>query len=305
MIFQRFLLLMCAIGLFEMGAMASTLPPKDKSPTVAQLDKLLQVAAVIEDELKASGSSVILTGRSSTTLEKAGHRYSHSGIGIADASGRWLVKDLHVAPSKYAAPATQAIELGLSLYLIGSEQFDEGFFFGIILPEPYASQLRLVADDNKLLVKLMQGEYSMNAYPFSTKYLNCNQWILELFAASLQTTRDSSFDRLAAQNLLRSFNYKPFEFKVNSLSKWLAIRWARELDISLVDDDHPLEATRQGIYEVTMPSSTSAFVKDVIPDAKRVNFCYTDRYVLVRQGDDRWSNGCTKGQDDKIVFLKD
>ncbi len=52
------------------------------------------------------------------------------------------------------------------------------------LPRERAAALERAALDNARALRLLAADYSANAYPFSVRYQNCNQWVVELLASA-------------------------------------------------------------------------------------------------------------------------
>jgi hypothetical protein len=61
--------------------------------TARQQDRLLRVAAILKDELEASGASVALVARSGLDLQRFRVRYSHAGVSLkSSANAHWSVR---------------------------------------------------------------------------------------------------------------------------------------------------------------------------------------------------------------------
>jgi hypothetical protein len=52
-----------------------------------------------------------------------------------------------------------------------------------------------------------------------------------------------------------------------------------------------------------MPASIEAFVQATVPGATRIEFCHTDRYVVVRRGWDAIADGCRPEPQDTVLTL--
>jgi len=71
----------------------------------------------------------------------------------------------------------------------------------------------------------------------------------------------------------------------------------------LHSDDHPTEDLRQAHYRISMPASIEGFVRSTIPGATRVEFCHTDKHIVVHRGWTPVAEGCVAGEGDTIIAL--
>jgi hypothetical protein len=69
----------------------------------------------------------------------------------------------------------------------------------------------------------------------------------------------------------------------------------------LHSDDHPVDDLEQMTYRVSMPASIESFVQAHVPQARRVEFCHTDRQIVVHQGWDAIAEGCQPGPLDTVI----
>jgi hypothetical protein len=141
--------------------------------------------------------------------------------------------------------------------------------------------------------------YSANAYPFSERYQNCNQWVIELLAAAWGQLANADNLRAEAQRWLKDKGYTPTVFDVgHRVLMWLGafIPWVHS-------DDHPPEDINEKIYRVSMPASIESFVHLTVPGARRIEFCHNDRHVVIRRGWDLIPEGCLPGEQDTVIAL--
>ena len=59
-----------------------------------------------------------------------------------------------------------------------------GYVSVVLLPAAAAAALERAVLDNGRPCRLLGATYSANAYPFSARYQNCNQWVMEMLAAA-------------------------------------------------------------------------------------------------------------------------
>jgi hypothetical protein len=267
--------------------------------SAAQQDTLLRFAAVIKTELDASGSRLALVARSGLDLARFGQRYSHAGISLqASPVAAWSVRQLYYACDERRP---RLFDQGMPGFLLGSDSPDIGYLSVLLLPDEAAAALEQRALDNALALQLLGANYSANAHAFSTRYQNCNQWLVELLALSWATeTADQGAEpRPRAQAWLQAQGYQPTTFDVgNRALMWLAsgLPWLHE-------DDHPGEDLAAARYRVSMPASIQAFVQARWPGVQRLEFCHQGRRVVLHRGWDAIADGCQPGLGDRVVLL--
>ncbi len=193
---------------------------------------------------------------------------------------------------------------GLLAFVLGMNEPALGYISVVLLPPAEGAEVERAALDKRLALQMLAGRYSANAYPFSTLYQNCNQWVAELLAAArggLAGAAPSPLQpRAQAQAWLQAQGYEPTVFEVGSqLLMWAGrfVRW-------LHDDDHPA-ADLDGLrYRVSMPASIEAFVQRTVPGATRLEFCHTEQHLVVHRGWTPVAEGCVPGADDTVIALQ-
>ncbi len=293
---------LCALALGPWGACrAGSLRFCDAQADlgVAQKDRLLRFAGLIKEELDHSGQSLAIVSRSGLDLKRFGVRYSHAGISLkASANTPWSVRQLYYACDEHKP---RIFDQGMSAFVLGLDTSAIGYISVVLLPPEQASLLESEALDNREALQFLSTAYSANAYPFSLRYQNCNQWVAELLAAALgglaAPSVESGEARAEAQGWLKDNGYQPSIIEVGSLM-WLGafIPWVH-------GDDHPREDTAGNVYRVSMPASIEAFVHARMPEASRIEFCHTDRQVVIRRGWDDIAEGCVPAASDTVLPL--
>ena len=278
------------------GTALAGLPPRgcDRSHdvTAAQQDRLLRFAAVVRDTLAASGTQAALISRSGTDLSRFGLRYSHAGIALADGLDTpWAVRQLFYA---CAEGAPRLFDQGLAGFVSGSDDADLGYVSLVLLPPEAAAPLATATQDKALALGLLNTRYSANAYPFSTSYQNCNQWVAELLAAAATGGRT----REDAQAWLRAEGYAPEPVHA---SGWLML--AGRFVPWLHFDDHPAEQLALGAVQTSLPASLEAFAKSHWPTARHVEFCHGPKGVVMREGGTPLAAGCVPQDGDRVTAL--
>ncbi|MBC7917347.1 MAG: DUF2145 domain-containing protein [Rhodoferax sp.] len=269
-------------------------------PTAAVQDRLIQVAAIVKQTLDGSGQTLALVSRSGLALQRLGQRYSHAGVSLkASPNTPWSVRQLYYACD---AQRPKIFDQGMSGFVLGAEDPAEGYLSIVLLPPEGAAALERAALDERQALQLLSANYSANAYAFSQRYQNCNQWVAELLAAAWSTfTPETSPDteptsRSRAQRWLQAEGYLPTVLRVG----WQPLMWlARQLPW-LHSDDHPQEDLAAAQFRVSMPQSIELFVRARWPDAQRIEVCYTESHVVVRRGWEPIADGCIATEGDEV-----
>ena len=256
-----------------------------------------------------------LIARSGLDLSRFGQRYSHAGVSLKTGpESPWAVRQLYLDCDERRP---RLFDQGMAAFVLGSEEPALGYVSVLLLPPAPAAALERTALDNRQALALLGREYSANAYPFSPRYQNCNQWVAELLAtawgpggatrgeAGGETGHDTPAaagerERERAQQWLRSEGYEPTVFDVG----WRALMWAGAFIPWVHGDDHPAEDVEQQIYRVSMPTSIEAFVRRKLPDATRLEFCHTEAQVVIRRGWEPIAEGCQAGPGDTVISLE-
>jgi hypothetical protein len=261
---------------------------------LAQHDRLFRWGGVIKQVLEASGEPVALVARSGLDLRRFDLRYSHAGLSLKDsANGAWSVRQLYFACDE---GRPRLFDQGLSGFLLGIDEVDVGYVSIVFLPRQAATALAAAALDNRTALGLLQGRYSANAYAWGLAYQNCNQWVAELMAAAWGREVASRAD---AQAWLRAQAYVPTTVVVDS--PW--VRLAGWFVPYLHQLDHPVEARAAHRYDVTMPDSLEAFVRQRYPEATRLEICHRGARIVVHRGWTPVAAGCEPAADDTVLML--
>lgn len=285
-----------ALALAAGGTQAASMLPNGCERAVdasaEQQHRLLRFAAVVRETLAASGARAALISRSGTDLSRFGLRYSHAAIALADGlDSPWAVRQLYYA---CAEGRPRLFDQGLAGFVAGSDDVDQGYLSLLLLPDDAARALAAAALDKPLALGLLNARYSANAYPFSTEFQNCNQWVAELLAASVtgQRTRED------AQAWLKREGYAPVPVKASVLLMlaghfvpWLQFR------------DHPAEQLNAGLVQTSVPDGLEAFALRQWPTARRLEFCHGPQGALWREGGERLAAGCVAQPGDSVTPL--
>ena len=264
-----------------------------------QKDRLFRFGAVIKTELENSGQPLALVSRSGLDLSRFGVRYSHAGFSLkASPNTPWSVRQLYYACSE---GRPRLYDQGLSGFLLGTDDPGIGYVSVVFVPPAEAIELERATLDNARALQLLNASYSANAYAWGLRYQNCNQWVMELLATAWGRLDDPDAPRAQAQQWLKDQGYTPTRFDVGNR----ALMWAGAFVPWLHSDDHPPDDIAEMVYRVSMPAAMEAFVQARVPGATRLEFCHTDRIVVVRRGWAPIAEGCLPEAQDTVIPLSD
>lgn len=215
---------------------------QDLEDTTKAADLANQVATFAD----ASSDEVMLIARVGQDLSKYGLYFSHMGFLVKDhPKGKWLI----VHKLNDCGTAHSAI-------------FDEGLLnFFSDTPYKYEAGLWRLKPDVQVRLKkallsrkaedLHQRNYSMLAYPFSTKYQNSNGWVLELLAFSMAPEFEAD-SREGAQSWLKKEGYLPTTLELGAGTRL----GARISKANIAFDDHPDDQRWNGKIQTVTVKST-------------------------------------------------
>lgn len=292
------LILLCAFaatGWSECSAGALRFCDQQARLNASQQDTLLRFGSIIKAELDKSGQSIALVARSGLDLSRFGVRYSHAGLSLkASDNAPWSVRQLYYACDEQKP---RIYDQGMPGFVLATDDAATGYVSVVLLPSAEAAELERAALDNQQALQLLGPTYSANAYPFSLRYQNCNQWVMEMLAAAWGHLQGADNLRSETQHWLKANAYEPSVFEVGPL-RWLGafIPWIHS-------DDHPREDTARSIYKVSMPASIEGFVHVTVPGATRLEFCHTERRIVIRRGWEPIAEGCLPEEQDTVIAL--
>lgn len=302
--------------------------------TAQQVDRVLQFAALVQAELDRSGQRVALVARSGLDLERFGQRYSHAGVSLRDSrQAPWAVRQLYYACDERRS---RLFDQGLAGFLLGSSDADGGHLSVLLLPAAPAAALQRAALDDRQALGLLQGSYSANAHAHSLLHQNCNQWLVELLAlawrapasgglaagaqaespsapppsaapasappasAIAPSAQPQRSPRAQAQAWLQAQGYRPSVIHV--INPWVMLAGA--LSPFVHHDDQPPEDMAQWRYQVSLPASIEAFVRERWPQTQRIEFCRAGDRVVVRHDGAALPADCQAGPGDQVLALQ-
>jgi len=262
--------------------------------TATEQDRALRFSAVVKEELERSGSVAAVVSRAGLDLARLGLRYSHAGIALRSSpNSPWSVRQLYYACDD---KRPRIFDQGMAGFVLGAEEAAQGHLSIVLLPAASGATLAAAALDQRTPLALLAGEYSANAYAYSTRYQNCNQWLIELMAGAwgAATRRDE------AQAWLAGRGYEPQAVNVGR-TLVIAAHFVPLVHVS----DHPDEDLRARTMRVSMPDSIEHFLRRESPQAQRVELCYNSRHIVIRRGWEALGAGCEAQPGDEVMAFSE
>jgi hypothetical protein len=184
---------------------------------------LAHKVSVALDEARAETALIARIGQD---LSRHGLTYSHAGIVLRDPErGGYTVVNL----LNQCGTADSALyDDGLGTFFM-----DDLFRHEVLLiipSQPAQARLRLAVTGGGC-TRLHEPAYSVVAYPFATRYQNCNGWLAECIAHAEGAGRD----RAQAQRWLQQQKFKPTTLTIGTLERL----GGRLTAANVAFDDHP------------------------------------------------------------------
>ena len=222
----------------------------DAPPTPEAVRKGLELALKTRSALDANAAQTALVARVGRDLSRYGLRYSHLAIAWRDhPAGRWFV--VHQLNACGTA-ASDIYDEGLGNFFLDDLHAHDA----LLLIPPRDLQQRLAALlQAKSVLSLHAPNYNMVAHPFSTRYQNSNQWVLETLAAAMAPA-GSVNSRSDAQAWLRNTGFAPTTLAIGAVER-LGARVGRA---NIAFDDHPPERRFAGRIDTVSVESVAGFV---------------------------------------------
>jgi hypothetical protein len=263
--------------------------------TAGQQDRLLRVAAVVRAELDDMGGGTALISRSGLDLDRFHIRYSHAAIAARGDSG-WTARQLYYACDE---SRPRIYDQGLAGFTMGIDNPALGYVSIVRLPAEAGQALRSAALDSARSLRLLAAAYSANAYAYSTRYQNCNQWVAEMLASAWGGLEDGDELRERAQRWLQAATYTPAPVDVDSHALMFVAPFVPLLHL----DDHPQDDLYAMKLKISLPSTLESFVHQRLPDSERVEVCHNGRQIVVHRGWTPVAEGCQPGEGDRVIAL--
>jgi hypothetical protein len=233
-----------ALALPVQAAFAGT-PCEGPAPSLDQTRSSMLMADATRAALDGIGDEVVLIARVGQDLSKYRLTYSHMGFAVREhPAGAWSV--VHKLNACGTASAALYDEGLINFFSDGTFRYQAGVWR--LAPQAQARLKKALL--GKKARDYHEPNYSLVAYPFSTRYQNSNGWVLELLAFAL-APEDEANTRTTAQAWLKANGYQPTELELGTLTRL----GARVSKANVSFDDHPGELRWKGrIQAVTVES---------------------------------------------------
>lgn len=265
--------------------------------TAGQQDRLLRFAAAVHGELDAGGhGDAALISRSGLDLSRFRIRYSHAAVAWRGETGAWSARQLYYACDE---GRPRIYDQGVAGFAMGTDDPGLGYVSIVWLPDDATQSLRRASLDASRALNLVATSYSANAYAFSLRHQNCNQWVVEMLAVAWGDLADGRDLRARAQTWLREARYAPEPVDVGSHALMFASMFVPFLHL----DDHPEDDRFAMRLQISLPSTVEAFVRDRQPRSERVELCHDGHQVVVHRGWTPIADGCKPGEGDRVIPL--
>lgn len=230
-------------------------------PSIAQLQQGLGLAQRTATALDASGAQVVLLARVGQDLSAYGLRWSHMAFAVHDEQAHaWrVVHKLNTC----GTPRSGLYRQGLAEFFMDDPWRYEAAY---VVPAPAVQHaLQPLLADNAELTALHTPRYSMVAYPWSQRYQQSNQWLLETLAMAMAPEQVHERDQALAW--LRLHGYQPTTLHLSAFQRLGADLGAPNVFF----DDHPPARRLVGHIDTVTVDSVFAFVqRDHLADAPRI-----------------------------------
>jgi hypothetical protein len=204
----------------------------------------MDLAERVARRLDESGATVVVLARAGQDLSRYGVSWSHMGFAYRESGRPWRV----VHKLNHCGTASGALyRQGLGEFFL-DRMFRYEAAIAVLSPTAQAKLLPLLPD-NDGLSRWHVDAYSMVAYPWSLRYQQSNQWVLETLAGAMDPRVVS---RAQAQDWLARRGYEPAVLRLGALERL----GARVGSANIAFDDHPDSKRFSGRIEtVTVDSA--------------------------------------------------
>jgi hypothetical protein len=266
--------------------------------SAAEQDRLLRFAAVLRDELAVNDDSVALVSRSGLDLSRFHIRYSHAALAWRSEQGLWSARQLYYACDE---SRPRIYDQGLAGFAMGTDDPKLGYLSIVRLPPQAVLALRPALLDTPRALHLLAAQYSANAYAYSLRYQNCNQWLVEMLAAGWGDLPDGEDLRERAQQWLHDAEYAPAPVEIGS--RWWMLASALVPLVHL--DDHPDQDRAALKLHISLPGTIEEFVRAHFPQSQRLELCHDEQHVVIHRGWTPIAEGCQAADGDRVISLLD
>jgi hypothetical protein len=224
------------------------------------IEKAVETASSVESLLNQLNPKVILIARVGQDLSKYNLKYSHIAFAYKENNTWKVFHELNKCGTATSDLYTEGLG---NFFLDDMFKYDSELF----IPSPMLQEklFNYLTKDVQSIKDLHGLNYNMLAYPFSTKYQNSNQWILEVLAKSL-ANEISINNREQAQSWLKLKNYQPNTLEIDAMTRL----GARMFKANIAFDDQPFDRRMQGHIDTITVNSVIQFISDNDPNGKLI-----------------------------------
>lgn len=224
------------------------------------LNTAVSKAVKINEYLNSTNAKVVLIARVGQDLSKYNLKYSHAAFAYK-YENTWQV--YHELNSCGSNQSSLYIE-GLANFLLDDMvSYDNKIFIpSIEIQERLYDSL---VNKPQEIKKLHEPHYNMVSWPFSTKYQNSNQWVLEVVAKALSSDKDIQ-SRQEAQHWLKLMNYQPTTLELGTLTRL----GGRVFKANIEFDDHPFGKRMAGQIDTVTVDSIYNFLEKNDPQGSSI-----------------------------------
>jgi hypothetical protein len=190
---------------------------------------------------------VVLLARVGQNLSEYHLRYSHMAFAYRDGKTWRVVHKLNQCGTARASIYRQ----GLGEFFL-DDLYEYEAAMMVLAPDVQARLLPALRD-NRSVAQLNTPAYNMVAYPWSVKYQQCNQWLLETIA---MTQDRAASTRERAQAWMKLQGYQPTTLRISPFKRL----GARMSAANIAFDDHPNEKRFTDRIETVTVDSVFAFL---------------------------------------------
>lgn len=251
-----------ALALFALASQTAGAgqPCLEKPPAAESLARSSTLATMVRSRLEDSKLSMALIARIGMDMSEYGLRYTHLGVAWRDhPRSRWHTFHLM---NKCGTGQSELLEQTLEdFFRVELHEFE-----ALVLAPSFPLQLKLQkAFFGPAAHQLHEREYNMIAHPYSVKYQNSNQWILEVLASVLAPPGGVA-NRQQAQAWLKENGYVPGEIPISPGRRAAAVLFSAHVRFS----DHTDEELFSRRYSVVSVESIVRFLELIDPGLVKV-----------------------------------
>lgn len=235
-------------------------PCLEKPPSPELAKRSAALAARVRDRLEESKLSMALVARIGMDMSEYELRYTHLGVAWRDhPRGRWYT--FHLL-NKCGTGHSELIEQPLEDFY----QVQLHILEGLVVAPSFPLQLKLQkAFFGPTANALHEREYNMIAHPYSTRFQNSNQWVLEVIASVLAPP-GAVATRAQAQTWLKEHGYAPSEVPISAGRRAAAAVFSSHVRFS----DHTDDEMYYRRYHVVSAESVLNFLERIDPGLVQV-----------------------------------